>query len=102
MAAAELSREAVRARLTEATADLRQAVTQGRYADAKELLATYSGMVEAAASPEAALAAGEFIEWARRLILARRTVLAGELRQISTVPRSYVCSAATHTLDLRG
>ena len=97
----ELSPEEARARLTEAAAGLREAVTQGRYADAKELLSSYSGLVAATASPETAEAAKEFIEWARRLILARRSILAGQLRQIST-PRSYLCSAPAHTLDLSG
>jgi hypothetical protein len=101
-AEAVLSPEAARQRLAEATGELRQAVTEGRYADAKELMANFSQMVAATKSPELALEAGEFIEWSRRLILARRAVLAGQIRQISMAPRSYVRSAATHTFDLTG
>ena len=98
----------VRERLEQAAADLRQAVIEDRYADSKELLVVYSRVLEENADPEMASKAGELIEWARRLILARRTAFAAQLRQLTGVPgRCYRVpnvsnTAKPHAVDLMG
>ncbi len=62
-----------------AATDLKQAVAEGRYEDMDRLLPNYTRLVAEARSLELAAQARDLIEWARRLILARRTTLATQL-----------------------
>jgi hypothetical protein len=90
-------------KVKQAALAFREAVTDGRYAEADARLSGYVQLLRDSISPEAACEARELVAWARRLVLARKAALAEELRRVPAVPRGYLEAAAVpNTFDLAG
>lgn len=86
------------------TSELRQAVTDGRYADAERLLPAYTRAAAQLHNPEAAAGARDLIEWARKLALARKAEIAAQVASLRARRCGYVRRPArqAHTWELQG
>jgi hypothetical protein len=76
---------------------LRQAVIEGRYADAERWLVEYARAVAQLRNPKAAEEACGLIEWARKLTLSRRKAAAASLAALPALARGYVRTGIERT-----
>jgi hypothetical protein len=85
---------------------VRQAVCERQYDNVPQLLETYTRATAKTNAPEALIEARELMEWARRLILARRAALAARLAELVSRPRAYANVTdrvrPRHTWEVRG
>jgi hypothetical protein len=91
-------------RLAVPAAELRRAVAEGRYADAERLLPAYTHAVAQLHNAEAAAEAGDLIEWARKLALARKAEIAAQVASLPAKRCGYVSRPVrpAHTWELEG
>jgi hypothetical protein len=85
-----------------AAAALRQAVIEGRYADAERLLTGYTSAVAELRSPDAAAEACRLIDWARKLTLSRRKAAGASLAALPARRYGSVRAESAHTWDMAG
>jgi len=90
--------------LTREAAALRQAVIEGRYAEAKQLLLEYTSAIAELRNPDAAAEACGLMEWARKLTLGRKAAVAARVAAIPASIRRYgeTRVQGAHTWDLVG
>lgn len=81
---------------------LRGAVIEGRYEDARQCLAEYVGAAAALRDPEALREACRLIAWARALTLARKAALRAQVESLARRPRGYLPRQPSHTWEMEG
>lgn len=90
--------------LTTTAAALRQAVIEGRYAEARGLLVEYSSAIAELRNADAAAEACGLMEWARKLTLGRKVAAAARMTALPAAARRYgeVRLTGAHTWDMVG